>query len=621
MAKSSGPTILKSRSIAEIIERGENDPVLFARDFFDFECHETQAAWLRRSGDPHIPPELRVAKPGAKQACFHAANRVGKTQSTGIRLLHSAYYQVRDDKYAYDSGGRRKPYVAVNVALSLDQAMIAWNYALALAQDSPRFKEFVIDVQGTPFPRLVIGNSETGNNRIRSEIWARSTAKGARFLLGKTFNFLSWDECAFEPDGKEILDGVIRMRLVDQSGDLELISSPNGKNWFYEECLLGRDQLDARGEVISNPHYYSQRGVTFDNPHIDHEAVRRSMEVMSEDQRKQNIYGEFADTSSIFDTVSVQACMRGQDYAHLMGENGLPPDSEWSLFETDDGLGYRLTHNHSKHSRYVMGVDLGRKRDQTCIVVLRVPENKAEPAQMVFYQLLPVGMKWEKQFDRISEVYYRYHACPTLIDSTSVGGDVILEQLQNKGLNVSGYNLAGGVEKENLLFHLQAAIQEQRVRFPFIKSLNDSLIYYQWKDKNLFTDPVFGLAFAWECALNNGMGEPVEPYVLLSPDLPIITVSSDFTGRTQIRGFSDCPCCNSSCMEVIDEFCKKGYVRAGEMITTEQGLIEFLAMKEPKLRITTDHLKNHRRHLLNEPDEDDEFEQLFNQKYAAQLIM
>ena len=540
------PNVIAKRTFEECLIRGYDNPVLFAQDFLDFKPHAGQVAWLLRKGDPHIEDtSLRIAKPYAKQANLHAANRWGKTQIEAVRLLHRAFYQIRPEEYKYLPGGGLRPYVAINVAMSLDQAMLAWNYAVALAKNSPKFSRFVADEVGTPFPKLVIGNMVPGKKRIQSEIWARSTAKGARFLLGKTFNFLSWDECAFEPDGKDILDGVIRMRLVDQAGDLEMLSSPNGRSWFYEQCQHGRDYLNDNGDLCSNPNVYTQRGETFDNvdpdtgkPNIDFASVHENMKVMSEDQIRQNIYGEFAESSNVFDITAIQQCYKDQDYKHYFqgenGQDGLPPNAEWAIVGEGEDTRYQITHHHQKQLRYVMGIDFGRKRDQTCIVVLMLPDSKTDSCQLVFFQMLGVGTPWFKQYDRIAQVYYRYHACPTLVDSTSQGGDMALEALQNKGLDVSGYNLAGGNDKDNLIFHLQAAIQQQQVKFPYIRTLVDQLIYYQFKDKNLQTDAVFGLAFAWENALRHGLGDSEVPVIISSPDLSPICVSMDSSGRATV---------------------------------------------------------------------------------------
>lgn len=636
MARQAASTAPQVRSVAtfeECLLRGRDNPVLFAQDFLDFKCHKGQVAWLLRSGDPHIEePTLRVAKPFAKQANLHAANRWGKTQIEAVRLLHRAFYQIRPRKYAFDGGKRLKPYVVVNVAMSLDQAMQAHNYAYALAMNSPKFRRFVMDYVGTPFPKIVIGGPGPDGQQIRSEVWARSTAKGARFLLGKSFNFISWDECAFEADGKEILDGVIRMRLVDQEGDLELISAPAGKNWYYEQCRLGHDWVDDEGILHSNPNVYTQRGATFDNvdtetgePNISFDLTRSNMQTMSADQIKQNVHGEFAETSNVFEVTAIQACYKDQDQKAFWegdgGKDGMRPDMEWVITGDGENSKYAPQFHRDKHLNYVIGIDCGRKRDQTCIVVLRVPDDRGESAELVFFQLLPIGTPWHTQYDRIQEVCYRYHNCPALIDSTGLG-DVVLSDLQNRGLDASGYNFAGGAEKDNLLFHLQAAIQQQRVRFPYIRQLVDQLIYYDWKDRQIATDAVMGLALAWENAIEHGMGGDDEAYQLIVPDVLPAALTRSMEGVLRLVGLLDCPCCNSPLKDAIDQFCLKGFVREnGEIINTVDKLIEVCAMKDPRRQITEDNLKRHAKHLRNErEDEDDEFSELFERKYSARVV-
>ncbi len=617
MAKKVAPNVLIKRTFEEMYERGYNDPVLFVQDFLDRTPHEGQAAWLRRSGK--WGGNDFIAKPDAKQSVLVTGNRWGKTDAIAMELLWRAFYQKRPEKYTFDDNGRLRPYRAVNVALSLDQAMIAWNYAYNFAKDSPIFSEFVVDVLNSPFPSIIIGTGGNSADRVISEVWARSTAKGAKFLLGKTFNYLCWDEAAFEPNGRDILDGVIRMRLVDQSGDLALVSAPSGKNWLYEEFLLGVDKV-VNGRLTGDPIHYSQQGCTFDNPKIDHKAVRRSMEQMSEEQRAQNIYGQFAESSSIFDTTSVQNCYKDQEYGHLFEDHGLPADVEWALEETDNGVRTHLKRHRDKRLRYCVGIDLARKRDSTCITVLSIPDKPNEPCQVVFFELLNTA--WRKQFDRIQAVYDRYHFPPILIDSTAMGGDVILEQLQNEpySLDVSGYNLAGGQEKTNLILHLQEAIQDGRIKFPYIKELVNCLIYYKWEDKNLFTDPVFSLALAWEKALEMGMGESRGAYDLLVPDVGPICVGRDFSGKASLRGANDCSVCEHPDVELIDEFCRKGFLGETDVTTVER-LVAYLSGRNPNTPLSAEEIVRHARSHVETEDEMDGLDGLMNRKYSKLVIL
>lgn len=606
-----GLVLLKKKTAMEIFVEGKADPVQFARYFLDRDPHPGQAAWLRRSGDPHAIDA--VAKPNAIESVLSTGNRFGKTDAIAIEHLWRAFYQIRPDKY------KGRPYCSVNVSLSLNQAMLGWNYAVAFASSAPRFKQFVQDVQGTPFPRLTIGNGSPGTSKIESEIWARSTAKGARFLLGSNFNYLSWDEAAFQPDGAEILEGVVRMRLVDQDGTLALISCPNNTNWFYQEFAMGLPQVMEDGRVIHNWDHYCQRGVTFDNPepNISHEAVRHQMQRMSPEQIKQNIYGEFAESSNIFDSVSVQNAYRDMDYMHLMGRDGMEPNSDWSPSDIEK-VGYGLNRHRDKLLRYVMGVDLARKRDQTCIVVLRVPEFPTQPAQVVYFQLLPKS-SWQTQYEKIKAVHLRYNLAPVLVDSTGVG-DVVLEAIQKEPycVDASGYNFAGGREKENIVLNLQQALQSGRIQFPFIRELVDQLIYYSWDDKNLQTDAVFGLALAWQHALDHGMDDSRTSYSLYAPDVAPASISRTLSGQVTIN-LSSCTICSHPLRIEIDEYLQNQHVSIdGKIATDVKRLIEILAEKHPDIVVTTDDLRLHKLH--SEPDEDDPFEQQWKHKFSHLLI-
>ena len=93
-----------------------------------------------------------------------------------------------------------------------------------------------------------------------------------------------------------------------------------------------------------------------------------------------------------------------------------------------------------------------------------------------------------------------YGGCRALIDSTA--NSPALERLQDLGVNVEGYNFAGGEQKTNLVLTGQEALQNTAVRFPHIPDLVNQLIYYEWTDKNLDTDYVFGFCLALEAAKN-----------------------------------------------------------------------------------------------------------------------
>ena len=105
-------------------------------------------------------------------------------------------------------------------------------------------------IKQTPFPHIILKNG--------SEIWARSTQNRGEYLLGHDFDYINFDEAAYEPYGEWVVDGVIKLRLADRDGVLDYSSTPNGLNWFFKRC--GRIRREKMGFV--------KHGSTFENPHL-----------------------------------------------------------------------------------------------------------------------------------------------------------------------------------------------------------------------------------------------------------------------------------------------------------------------------------------------------------------
>lgn len=511
VAAGKAPNQTLRRTIQECLERGHDDVAAFSEDFLGIVLHPGQQKWLRRELDDG------TLRPEAMESALACSNRWGKSHVAGVKLLHRAFYQIRNETYKYDQFHRIRPYRAINIAMSLDQAMLSWNYALSFASNSPRFKNFIVKSVGAPFPCIELSNAKKGQDRIVSEVWARSTAKKAKYLLGKSFNFCNYDEAAFDADGAEILNQVLRARLFDEGGELDMISSPNGKNWFYNFWLMGQG---------TDTHFYSRSGPVYENKNpytgqynFDYNAVKRSEKYMPEDHRLQNIEGKFADFKNVFPIPIIQGCYQDQEYTRL-----LPIRYGNTVEYVDTVDGYAATRQipiTGPTPRYVVGADLARKKDLTVVVVLRVGEGR-EAHQLVACDTL-TKTTWERVYNLILKQSREYGNAPILVDSTGLG-DVVLEELQKRGpeLSIDGYNLAGaGKDKENLILRTLTAMQERRVLFPHIQDLVKQLTFYDWNDKRLQTDYVFGFCLAVELAERITTHETVS---LEHPDSDLLVV-------------------------------------------------------------------------------------------------
>ena len=85
----------------------------------------------------------------------------------------------------------------------------------------------------------------------------------------------------------DVVEEVILMRLADREGKLDLVSTPNGKYWFY------RRAREVNGQKRSG---YFQSGDSRDNPYISRKYLDERVRHFSDGRLKQIIMGQFVDS-------------------------------------------------------------------------------------------------------------------------------------------------------------------------------------------------------------------------------------------------------------------------------------------------------------------------------------
>jgi phage FluMu gp28-like protein len=214
---------------------------------------------------------------------------------------------------------------------------------------------------------------------------------------------------------REVWEEVLRPAVSDTGGKVLFISTPKGKNWFYE--------LWTRGFDPAHPDYRSWKFPTSDNPKVpaaDIEQARLSLPV---DVFSQEYLAEFLDNNAgVFR--NVKACI---------GSVREAPNPRMS---------------------YRAGLDLARLTDFTVLTILD------ESGRQVFFDRFNI-LDWTVQVQRIVKVCQDYQA-QVLIDSTGVG-DPIFDQLQRAGLSVEGYKFTNE-SKKKLIELLMLSFEQARIR-------------------------------------------------------------------------------------------------------------------------------------------------------------
>jgi phage FluMu gp28-like protein len=235
-------------------------------------------------------------------------------------------------------------------------------------------------------------------------------------LLGKGYDGVVIDEAARVEE--RAWTEIIQPALVDRRGWCDFISTPRGKNWFYD--LWQRGQGDS-GE------YKSFRFSSYDNPYLDPELLDSLKSSMSAQMFRQEILAEFLDEGlGVF--ANVTSCKRGN-----LIKQGAPNDT------------------------YCLGVDLAKTKDWTVLCVV------SDDGVLVYFERIQLR-DYPSQVERIAEIAARFNNAMVIVDSTGVG-DPVYDYLLKKQLNLFGYKFTNE-SKANLIHNLQLAFEREIISIP-----------------------------------------------------------------------------------------------------------------------------------------------------------
>jgi len=411
-------------------QRGFHDPAYFAFSVLGVTLHSGQQRWLEHS---HRPENLLVT-----------GNRWGKSFVAAVKVLHRALYRPR--RLEYDRAGR---YHIVTASITQDQANIIFDQVVRLVRQTRLLSPLMTSLVRSPFPKMVFGNG--------SVVEARSTQNRGEYLLGHDYDLFIFDEVAFETDPEYVVEEVVQMRLADREGKLDLVSTPNGRNWFFR-----------RAQEIRQYHRpgYFQSGDSRENHYISRDFLDERLRYFSERRIEQNIMGQFVDIGG--------EVLPGSyiDRALARGGGG----------ESAGGV-------------CISGWDLARKRTATVGITVRVVEGRAQVVALERFRQLD----WTVIIEKIKQ---RQEAYPgeLVVDATGLG-DVVVEQLRE--YHPTPVIFTAGTKAELLtnveLFHARDAISYDRWELPDgtgrIWVFDEELRSARWDDNNE-CDSLMALALA-----------------------------------------------------------------------------------------------------------------------------
>ena len=281
-------------------------------------------------------------------------------------------------------------------------------------------------------------------------------------LRGEGLDFVVMDECAFMQ--REAWTEAIRPALSDRQGKALFISTPKGRNWFWENYQRG---------INGEEGWQSWTFPTSSNPFIAKEEIEAARRDLPEIIFRQEYLAEFIDDAGgVFRRVQEAAVLEPKEY-----EEG---------------------------KQYIAGVDVAASVDFTVVSVL-----DAESKEMVYLDRFN-RVDYPVLIDRLEAVYHRYHMTSMVVESNSIGRPVI-DELVTRGLNIIPFTTTSAT-KQSIIQNLQAAFENGQIRILNNPVLIGELLSFESKRNasggfsysapdGMNDDCVMSLAIGWN-ALN-----------------------------------------------------------------------------------------------------------------------
>lgn len=294
------------------------------------------------------------------------------------------------------------------------------------------------------------------------ECWSLDNPDAAR---GRKYRRIIVDEAAMVPTLMDAWQYVLRPTLVDMGGDAWFLSTPKGRNGFWQMHQWGQDPTQSE--------WASWQMTSYDNPKLPRAELDALRATMTERAFNQEILAQFLeDGGGVFRRVQDAATATVQDRA-------------------------------IRPHQYVVGVDWGRSDDYTVITVIDLVERAVVHLDR-FNQI-----DYTLQLGRLQAACERFNPTVVLAEANSMGQPLI-DQLQRTHMPVRPF-VTTNATKAEAIDALALAFEQGAIRIPNDPVLIGELQAYEMErlpsgllrysaPPGLHDDCVMSLAIAWQAA-------------------------------------------------------------------------------------------------------------------------
>ena len=321
------------------------------------------------------------------------------------------------------------------------QSMISYRYARRFIPNSPHITFNKSD------PSIVFDPLNTR--------WEFRTGKDPEALEGEATAGNVLDECS--KMSQEVYASVRTTTTVTR-GPIMGISTPRGKNWFYNRCMAAKEEMEWAIQRGKDPHRIFLTAPTTDNPHVSIDVVNDAQRTLPRRLFRQYYLAEFVDDGGTFS--NFKACFYTE---RLQLEMGLERWFDPNMRKTADGL-----YDHA----IIIGADWAKKVDYTVFTAWDYKTRKL------------VGF-WRFQganyIDAVKKVYqfgnhFRYVEL-LMHDQTGIG-EVIDDLLDKTGFPYQGVSFTNR-NKNFMVNNLIIAFEQRDIQIPYWPEMVTELDSYE----------------------------------------------------------------------------------------------------------------------------------------------
>ena len=243
-------------------------------------------------------------------------------------------------------------------------------------------------------------------------------------LRGYTLDYLIIDEAAYIKDN--VWRTVLRPTVLVRGKKVLFISTPKGKNWFYEVAM--------RGYGDEYPQYKTFHATSFDTPFISLEELEEAKLSLPESIYKQEIMAEFIDDGGeVFGNLK-ESCVMNHYPTQVASE------------------------------RYYAGLDFGRQNDYTVLTILN---SKGE----IVEHYRERQKSWELIVSEIVNKLRKWK--PVCYAEVNSIGDVLFENIRKQYPGLQPF-VTNNESKQNMIEDLIMGLNESKLKLP-TEELNGDL--------------------------------------------------------------------------------------------------------------------------------------------------